>query len=65
LKDKGKITAEEYLQMRKTILENTNKGQISSPIKESKPSPPPSPPQSVKPAAVPKPEEAVESKPES
>jgi hypothetical protein len=65
LKEKGKITVEEYTQMRKTILENTNKGHISSPIKESRPSPPTPPaPQSVKPAAVPKPEEAVEGKPE-
>ena len=62
LKDKGKITIEEYTQMRKTVLEKTNRGQISSPTKESRPSPPA--PAPVKPAEVSKPEEAAGSKPE-
>jgi hypothetical protein len=58
LKDSGKINAEEYAQMRKTILENPSKSKISSTAKEKRPSPPAP---SLKPVQVSKPIEPAKS----
>ncbi|MFP3868507.1 MAG: SHOCT domain-containing protein [Desulfobacteraceae bacterium] len=60
LQDRGKITADEYTQMRRTILENSNKAPISPPPKETKPSSPPP----FRPAEASKPEDGLESKTE-